>query len=140
MPKDTKRFNKRAVLALRLILVAITLLVAAGIYVAVTDEPVNTPQPMEEVKHEDTESTQVFGVPAADQHNSIAVSNSNQPAVADTACLLVKAEDGKAPDVLHIENTIRIPARLCISFILGITEAVSQGLLDPEDMLYEPML
>ena len=92
-----------------------------------------------EVKNEKAESESEPAVPAGGIDSFTAVSNTAEPAVTDTSCLLVKAVNGVAPDVLTVDNTVRIPPRLCLSFILGITEAVNQGLLEPKDLLYETL-
>lgn len=93
----------------------------------------------EVLKNETTESESEPAVPAGGVGNFTAVSNTAEPAVTDTSCLLVKAVNGAAPDVLTVDNTVRIPPRLCLSFILGISEAVSRGLLEPKDLLYETL-
>lgn len=137
MSKQDKAIINNAVWTVRLLLVLVFFLVGALCYVTLTDNPETVNQ--EVLKNEEAEGKSEPVVPAGGIDSFTAVSNTAEPSVTDTSCLLVKAVNGAAPDVLTVDNTVRIPPRLCLSFILGITEAVTQGLLEPKDLLYETL-
>lgn len=139
MSKQDKAIINNAVWTVRLLLVLVFFLVGALCYVTLPDNPETVNTNNEVLKNEKAESSSEPAVPAGGIDSFTAVSNTAEPSVTDTSCLLVKAVNGAAPDVLTVDNTVRIPSRLCLSFILGITEAVTQGLLEPKDLLYETL-
>lgn len=140
MSKEEKRFVKNATWALRGMLLLVFLLAAALCYVALQDnsaDPVN--QSNTEVQNEEAEDQTFDGVPTLAEYRTIPVSSTAQSHLAETSCLLVKVVDGEAPGNLNIDNTLRIPPRLCLSFMLGINAAINEGLLEPKDLLYNTL-
>lgn len=145
MPKDTKSFNKRATIAFQIIVAVATLLVLASVLNALTAEPANkTPNVKEKAYEITTEGTEVSAMAAAGEYLRTSDSDSGrrEPSVVEElnnmTCLLVRADNGRAPEPLGPYNTLLLPGKICMTIIMTLADAVDKGELDLNDTVYHP--